>query len=113
MIVKKLKNAKKTKIEDGVLIFHYPSSRWSFTTELANELQFKTEAEVVIIAREKDNKVKMSIRSRKTPILQTLKKSIEGLQASGGGHELASGAVIDKDQFQEFLTKFKENLNHK
>lgn len=108
-----LEQARKSKIENGILLFHYPSQKWSFTTELSNELQATTNAEVIIVAREKDNNIKMSIRSKEIPINKAIKKAIENLQATGGGHKLACGATVNKDQFKEFLEIFIEEINRK
>ena len=52
----------------------------------------------------------MSIRSAGTNVREALEKSLEGLNGFGGGHDNACGAGINKDQYEEFIRKFNENI---
>ena len=92
-------------------VFTYPSTKNSYTSILSNELLYRlTDHEVFIIARLKDDEYRMSIRSRKKPILPIVKKALLQTRGSGGGHQLACGAAINKDDFHKFLNVFKTEL---
>ncbi len=107
-----LANAKASVKEDDVmLVFNYNSTTTSFTPELSNELLHMYPDKVTIIAREKDDKIRMSLRSGKhkiEPILQEVLKEVNGF---GGGHEYACGAGIEKADFERFVERFRELVN--
>ncbi len=63
-----------------------------------------------MVIRQNEEKIIMSLRSATTKIEPIVKKSIEGLDGFGGGHEFACGAGVAKDQFQEFLERFQSQL---
>jgi single-stranded DNA-specific DHH superfamily exonuclease len=64
-----------------------------------------------MIAREKKGYMRLSIRSRNTIIPPILEKSLKDLDGSGGGHEHACGANILKEDFQEFIERFKKLIS--
>ena len=108
-----LEKSKKTKVEDNLLLFKYPSTKNSFTTELSNELIHISEAKVVIVAREKDKKIKMSIRSKKINLKPILDKSMKSFKSTYGGHDYACGATLESENFNEFIDRFKNLIKHK
>jgi single-stranded DNA-specific DHH superfamily exonuclease len=91
-------------------LFNYTEKKWSFTTNLANELAIMYPKKVIVIARKKGGKMKCSIRAQ-VPIVGALTTSIEGLDAYGGGHPNACGSVIDDKDWDEFLKRFKEKVD--
>ncbi len=91
---------------DEVLTFIYTSDI-SFTKDLANEISYKFPDKIIIIGRDKDNEIKMSMRAKKMIIPSILKKSLEGIDGRGGGHEHACGSVVNKDHFERWLQNFK------
>lgn len=92
-------------------VFTYPGTKNSYTSILSNELLHRlTEHNVFIIARPKENEYRISLRSRKEPILPILKKALLEVRGYGGGHQLACGASINKDDFTKFLNVFKTEL---
>lgn len=101
----------KQKSKDKVLVITYPITKTSFTSEISNELMYKNKNKVIIVARESNDKIKLSIRSQKIKVTEALRKAIEGLDGYGGGHDLACGGNISKEDFPEFLEKFKSLLN--
>lgn len=105
-----LEQAINTKPEKNVLLFIYPSKKTSFTGELSNELLFKLKNKIIIIGREKEDRIKLSLRSPKKPILKAVEKALEGVNGYGGGHEHACGANIYKEDFSKFIENFKEAL---
>jgi single-stranded DNA-specific DHH superfamily exonuclease len=106
-----LEKAIEDKIEDDKLIvFTYVHDKISFTKNLANEMSHRFPNKIVIIGREKSGEVKLSLRSKKDPILPVLKKALEGVEGYGGGHELACGANIKKYDFDKFIDKIRKQL---
>jgi single-stranded DNA-specific DHH superfamily exonuclease len=105
-----LDEAKKSVSKSRLLLFNYTEKKWSFTTNLANELAIMYPKKVIVIARKKGGKMKCSIRAQ-VPIVGALTTSIEGLDAYGGGHPNACGSVIDDKDWDEFLKRFKEKVD--
>ncbi len=105
-----LNQAKKGVTRSKLLLFTYPSSRISLTAILANELLYLYPEKIIIIARQKNDKMIMSLRSANHPILSVLKLVLEQVNGYGGGHKFACGATVDKDQFPEFIKKIKEAI---
>ncbi len=95
--------------ENGLCVFTY-SAQTSFSSDLANELLYMHPDSFVIVGREKDDEVKMSLRSRKTAVLPKLKKALEGVEGYGGGHEYACGACVKKKDFDRFVEKLRKLL---
>ncbi len=93
-----------------ILLYTYTVKDKSYTGVLANELIYKNPNKIVIIAREKDGEMKMSLRSeyRGGIILPSLiKKALEGLKGYAGGHDHACGGKVDKEDFQEFIDRLE------
>jgi single-stranded DNA-specific DHH superfamily exonuclease len=102
-----VKDAMKTKIKDGILFYHYSQDKISLTKDLANELTYRFKEVTVIVCREKNGELKMSLRRQgdiKTPFLKVL----ESVNGYGGGHIRSCGGAIkvqDKEKFIELLGK--------
>jgi len=107
---KLLKDALKEKPDDGFLVFIYQDNKMSFTSELSNELLYKFPDKVIIVGREKNGQVKMSIRTKKKEIPDALERALQGLDGYGGGHENACGANVNKEDFEEFVRRLREKL---
>ncbi len=110
MYQKLLKDALKEKPDNGFLIFIYPDDRMSFTSELSNELLHKFKDKVIIVGREKNGEMKMSLRSRNKVINDALARALQGLEGYGGGHEYACGANVKKEDFKEFVERLRKYL---
>jgi single-stranded DNA-specific DHH superfamily exonuclease len=106
------KQALKEKPKDGVLFVKHPHTNHSFVGDLSNELNYIAKG-VLIVAREDDGRMKMSIRSHHIEISDIIADSIKGLDGYGGGHELACGASVSVKDFDEFLERFKKGVNKK
>jgi single-stranded DNA-specific DHH superfamily exonuclease len=63
---------------------------------------------MVIITRNKSGEMKCSLRGKNVVVY--LKKALEGVEGRGGGHPDACGAVIKEEDWDKFLTQFKEAL---
>ena len=93
--------------EDKIIYFEYTDADTSFTSEVSNELIYRYPDKIVIIAREKDDEMRLSIRATKVILPPILNKALLGLDGYGGGHEHACGACIKKRDFEVFLERFK------
>ena len=105
-----LKKALKQKSKDKLLIFHYLHGKISLTKDIANELLHRNPDKIIIIAREKSDEMKMSIRSKTKIIPPILKKALADVEGYGGGHEYACGANVKKRDFERFIESFKSQL---
>ncbi len=104
-----IKTAKKKVTKSKLLLFFYTENQWSFTADLANELTNLYPDKVVLIARNKSGKMKCSLRA-KFPIKKALEKALVGIDGYGGGHENACGTVVDENDWDKFLKKFKKEI---
>ncbi len=100
--------AAKCASDDKIFFFNYTELDTSFTSELSNELIYRFPDKTIIIAREKNDEMRMSIRSTKKVIPPFLHKALSGLEGYGGGHEHACGASVKKKDFEIFMTRFRE-----
>ncbi len=103
-----LKEAKKTVTRSKLLLFYYTENQWSFTANLANELSARYQKKYVIIARQKDDLMKCSLRGKNVGTI--LAKALENVAGRGGGHPDACGAVIEKKDWDVFLEQFKNAM---
>ena len=102
--------AKKKVSDDSVLLFLYPSTKTSFTVELANELIHAYPEKLVIVGREKGDEVKMSLRSAKLNIPKLLEKALVNVKGYGGGHDHACGGCVARDDFEVFVENIRGQL---
>ncbi len=95
-----------------LLVLNYVAAKISFTGDLSNELLYRNPNHIIIIAREKDGDMKCSLRSPKDIDLpDALAKALFGLEGYGGGHEHACGASVNKEDWEQFLANFEEELS--
>ncbi|MEM4263514.1 MAG: DHH family phosphoesterase [Candidatus Woesearchaeota archaeon] len=104
-----IKRAEKTKPTGKLLFFSYTHESIAFSKDISNELLHKNPDKIVIVARDRKDEMKCSLRA-KVPILPALKKALQGIDGFGGGHEFACGVNIKKDDFKRFLENFKSEL---
>ncbi len=78
-----------------------------FSADLSTELHARHPDKVVFVCKEKDGDMRCSIRASFN-IRDKLMKALEGIQGTGGGHEVAVGATIKNEDFDLFLERFKE-----
>lgn len=95
--------------KNGVLLFSY-YGKISFTKNLSNELLHKHPDDLIIVAREKDDEMKCSLRSRDLILPKIIKKALKGVEGYGGGHEHACGSCINKKDFKTFLKNIEEQI---
>ena len=103
-----LKNAEETR--DKLVVFMYKDDKTSFTSDLSNEILYKYPSKIILIAREKNDEMKCSLRSSKIILPPLIEKALIGLEGYGGGHEHACGLNIKSHHFEEFVKRFKEMI---
>ncbi|RLE43965.1 hypothetical protein DRJ19_01555 [Candidatus Woesearchaeota archaeon] len=106
LFAKVLKSIKKQK-EKKLFLFTYSNAKYSLTKELANELIYLFPEKIIIIGREKNDEISLSLRARKLDLRKALAYSLKGLWGYGGGHECAAGATIKKSDLSLFLKRIK------
>lgn len=102
---------KKVKKDDKFIVYTYPDNKMSFTGEVSNELLYLYPNKIIIIAREKNGEMRMSLRSSNVIIPPILEKALSGVQGYGGGHEYACGACVKKEDFERFVESLREDID--
>ncbi len=102
---------KEVKIKkDKLLFFLYKSINNSFTGDLSNELLYKHPDKIIFIAREVNDRMQCSLRSKTIKLPELIEKSLININGYGGGHDHACGASISRDDFDSFMNNFREVL---
>tara|TARA_Y100000310_G_scaffold154821_1_gene154351 strand:- start:24 stop:1055 length:1032 start_codon:yes stop_codon:yes gene_type:complete len=96
--------------KEKLFIFDLPKTKNSYTSIVSNYLIYKHPTKIILVAKQKEDVVLMSLRSDKIDIRKILEKTLEGLDGFGGGHKNACGASISKRQYEEFIERFNEYL---
>ncbi len=104
-----LEDAKKQVKKDELLVYIYSQNKMSFSGDLANELLHRYTSKLIIVGREKNDEIKMSLRYHK-PLLPILRKALTGIKGYGGGHEYACGANISKSDLKIFIGNIRTAL---
>ncbi len=91
-------------------MFIYDSKSSSFTSELSNEVTFRFKDKMILVGRQKNGLVKLSLRYQKADLRKILQKSLEGLEGTGGGHEHACGSHIKIEDFNEFVKRLESYI---
>ncbi|MEK6937191.1 MAG: DHH family phosphoesterase [Nanoarchaeota archaeon] len=102
--------AKRNVTEDKVLLFTYPDNKLSLSASVSDKLKYLYPDKLVIVAREKEDYMAVSLRSNDIVLPQLLKKSFEGLDGYGGGHDKAAGASINRLDFMKFINNIRKNV---
>jgi len=97
--------------KDKLLVHVYSDVNTAFTAELSNELLYKHPDKIIIVGRERNGEVKCSLRSATIPILPLLEKALKNVNGYGGGHQLATGACIKKEDFDKFIQFFAQSVS--
>lgn len=105
---KLIQEAEKNIPAGKILTFTY-SSNLSITKDISNEMLYRHPDKIIVISREKDDEMKISLRAS-VQILPALKKTFEKVAGFGGGHEHACGAVVKKKDYDDFIMELKKEL---
>lgn len=93
--------------DSKVFVFRYKESNNSYTSDISNELLYRFPDKMIIIAREKSDEIRMSLRSSRIKIPEILNKALSGLDGYGGGHEYACGSSVKAKDFNVFIERLK------
>ena len=107
----KLKEAKKAATKDKLLIYIQPSLDITFNQLLSNEMIYLYPKKIVMIGVEKENAMRLSLRSRSIKLPKLINKALEGLEGGGGGHDYACGAKVAKEDFNKFIENFRKLIS--
>jgi len=89
------------------LLFFQYGGELSLSGDLANELFYKYPEKIVVVTYIHMNKVNCSMRGL-IDVRDLIKKALQGIESSSGGHENAVGATL---QAQD-LRRFRSNIFH-
>jgi len=108
ILLSKILSQKPTK--DKFFLVYLPPTKNAYTSVISNLMIYKYPSKIIMIIRQNEDSVVMSIRSVNVNLPPILANALDGLEGHGGGHDHACGAIIKKDQFDEFLERFKEQI---
>ena len=100
--------ALKIRSREKILSFTYSGEKYSFTKDLANELIHRFPKKVIVIGREHEGKLKMSFRSKEHRLPEAIKNALKVVPGTGGGHEYAAAAIVDKQDYKKFMEAFSK-----
>lgn len=107
---KQIQKAKENVNPNSKVIFFSYSGAISMSSEIANRLFYDNNDKLIVVAFKKNEKVNISIRGKNA--LNITKKAIENIEnATGGGHEEATGAMVPIDDFEKFKMNVSELIN--
>ncbi len=96
---KLIEKARKESDESKLLYFQYGGDL-SLSGDIANELQYRFPDKIILVAYMRGSKANISLRGNN--VKEITEKALEGLEASGGGHENATGAKVNIEDLPEF-----------
>ncbi len=96
--------------DDEKIVFTYVDDKYSFTSDLANDLLHRTKAKFIFVGREDKGEIKASARNREKGVNmhKAVQKALDGLNGYGGGHDHAIGCCVKMSDFPEFIERFKK-----
>jgi single-stranded DNA-specific DHH superfamily exonuclease len=88
----------------GKTIFYNVKSKFNLRSPVSTKVSEQYPDNVVIIYQRAGSKIKASMRNQNGNFDLTilLKKAVEGIDATGGGHERAAGALISAKDWEVF-----------
>lgn len=106
---KQIEKAEKDFDKKEKVLFHTYSGETSMSSQIANRLFFLHQDKLVVVGFKRPDKVNISIRG-KNALKITLEaiKNLDG--ATGGGHEVATGAMVSLDDWEKFKDKLIKEL---
>lgn len=98
-----MEKARKQAGKEKIIYFQYGGDL-SLSADISNQLIYEFPDKVVVVVYVKGDVANLSLRGRgKIDIREITLKAIEGIEsATGGGHELATGAKMAADDLDEF-----------
>lgn len=105
-----LKSAMHRVTNDRLFVFIYKGERYSFSSELSNEIVYYHPSKTILVGREKSGEIKYSIRSIRFNLPNVIKTALSGVDGYGGGHEHACGACVKAKDNDLFIKQFREAM---
>jgi len=96
------------KAEGKLLVFTYPSGRWSFSSDLSNELIYRNPDKIILVGRAVENEIRFSLRGLNYDLPSLLEKALEGINGYGGGHKHSCGGAVKQEDFSKFIENFEK-----
>lgn len=97
--------------EDNFCLIKLHKSKYSFSSELSNEIVFKNPDKLVVVCTEAEENYRCSLRSEKHMVINILNETLKEVPtAAGGGHDHACGAHVSTEQFNDFITSLRKNF---
>ena len=106
-----LKKALSTPLQGNLLVFTYPQSDISLTADLSNELLYKNPGKVILVGREKEGNIHMSLRSDSVAVNTILERILPYVDGYGGGHTYAVGASVKITDFALFVEHLQKEIS--
>ncbi len=100
-------------VKAKLVIFTYPAGKYSFTSDISNELSYLHPDKVLVLGRLHNDEYKLSLRrgiNRHIDLRKILERALVGIEGFGGGHEFACGANVKKKDFKSFVENIKSEL---
>jgi len=97
--------------KDEPYVYVYKEGNVVFGGELGKEIPYRIPGKkVYIIAREKGGRMLCSLRSKKINLVEFLKKAFHSVDGFGGGHPVAAGCSVRKEDFDKFVELAREAI---
>lgn len=96
-----------------LMVFTYGSKKYSFSSELSNELIYRYPEKIILVGREQNDEVKGSLRSSENSGIELphiISKALEGIEGQGGGHTFACGFHVKKQDFIKFKNRIQKSI---
>jgi single-stranded DNA-specific DHH superfamily exonuclease len=97
--------------DTAFLIAINPQPKYSFSSELSNEILYLFPKKIVIVGRTSSGETKCSIRTSLEIDLRPIVENAASGIGYGGGHKQACGACVKEESTEIFLEKLKEGIN--
>lgn len=100
-------------VNTKLVIFTYPAGKYSFTSDLSNEISYLYPEKVLVFGRLHNDDYKLSLRrgtNQDIDLRKILERALTGIEGFGGGHESACGASVKKKDFERFVENIKSEL---
>ena len=105
--MKQINKARESIDEDDPIIFHSYAGSTSMSSMIANKLSFLYPDKLIVVGFKRQEKVNISLRGKNAlSITLAVTKEIQG--STGGGHEVATGAMVPIDEWDKFKELVKE-----
>ncbi|MBD3203840.1 hypothetical protein GF327_06070 [Candidatus Woesearchaeota archaeon] len=92
----------------NILTYIYSANRMSFSSDLSNELLYRYPKKIIVVGRDSRGYIKLSFRSKNIEILNLVAQAIKGLDGFSGGHLLACGGQVKKEDFDVFMKRLEK-----